>query len=421
MLKKKIFFIPLLIIVLIIITTILLYNNKNFVKKHFWGYLPDRAQIIIKLLFNENLVNNFKNDYNIKFLPETQFQKISVKKINLNFLKSKNSTSNNYFETSGLSSFYIESLGNQKTWIINNNAEIFEINNKEIKSKKNLNYIKKIDSNLKAKRVLDTLLIKNEIFISIGENNSNCKKFKIMSANINDKILNFKNFFVTDECGKNIQGGRMQAYLHNGIEGILFTTGDNDVDYPNAKPQNEDSVYGKIIFKDFMSKNYEIFSIGHRNGQGLLVKDNLILMTEHGPRGGDEINRIIYKKNYGWPIASYGEKYSKDNLITYYKKSHENNGFEEPIYAFIPSVGISELISLPNSFSKKWIDNFLVTSLYGRSIFRIKLNKNFNKVIFIEKIFIGERIRDIKYSNSHNMILLAFEEKGQLGILTISD
>ena len=89
----------------------------------------------------------------------------------------------------------------------------------------------------------------------------------------------------------------------------------------------------------------------------------------------------------------------------------KNNGFEEPIYAFIPSIGISELISLPNSFSKKWIDNFLVTSLYGRSIFRIKLNKNFNKVIFIEKIFIGERIRDIKYSNSHNMILLAFEGK----------
>ena len=182
MLKKKIFFIPLLIIVLIIITTILLYNNKNFVKKHYWGYLPDRAQIIIKLLFNENLVNNIKNDYNIKFLPETQFQKISVKKINLNFLKSKNSTSNNYFETSGLSSFYIESLDNQKTWIINNNAEIFEIDNREIKSKKNLNYIKKIDSNLESKRVLDTLLLKNEIFISIRENNSNCKKFKIVSA-----------------------------------------------------------------------------------------------------------------------------------------------------------------------------------------------------------------------------------------------
>jgi hypothetical protein len=421
MFKKKNFLIPLLIIVLTIITTTLLYNNKNFVKKHLWSYLPDRAQIIIKLLFNENLVNNFKNDYNIKFLPETQFQKISIKKINLNFLKSKNSTSNNYFETSGLNSFYIESLDNKKTWIINNNAEIFEIDNIEIKTKKKLIYIKKIESNLKAKRVLDTLIIKNEIFISIRESNSNCKKFKIVSANINDETLNFKDFFITNECGRNIQGGRMQQYFHNGSEGILFTTGDNDVDYPDSKPQNKESIYGKIIFQDFISKNYEIFSIGHRNGQGLLVKDNLILMTEHGPRGGDEINKIIYKKNYGWPIASYGEKYSKNNLITYYKKSHENNDFEEPIYAFIPSIGISELISLPNAFSEKWIDNFLVTSLYGRSIFRIKLNKNFDKIIFIEKIFVGERIRDIKYSDNNNMILLAFEEKGQLGILTRSE
>ena len=213
----------------------------------------------------------------------------------------------------------------------------------------------------------------------------------------------------------------MQQYFHNENEGILFTTGDNDSDNPNSKPQNKNSIYGKIIFKDFISKNYEIFSIGHRNGQGLFVNDKLILMTEHGPRGGDEINKIIYNKNYGWPIASYGEKYSEGNSISYYKKSHENNNFVEPIYAFIPSIGISELISLPNSFSDKWIDNFLVTSLYGRSIFRIKFNKSFNKIIFIEKIFVGERIRDIKYSKVYNMILIAFEERGQLGVLTISD
>jgi len=75
MLKKKIFFIPLLIIVLIIITTILLYNNKNFVKKHFWGYLPDRAQIIIKLLFNENLVNNFKMTTILNFYQKHNFRK----------------------------------------------------------------------------------------------------------------------------------------------------------------------------------------------------------------------------------------------------------------------------------------------------------------------------------------------------------
>ena len=404
-----------------VIITVILNKNKDFTKKLLRDYLPDRAQIIIKLILNKKLVNNFENDYNIKFIPETQFQEVLLKKIDLNFLKTKNLTSNNYFGTSGLRSFYIENLDNQKIWIINNRAEIFEIKNTEVKTQEKLDYIKMIKTNLKVKKVLDTLIIKDKIFISFRENNSNCKKFKIMFANVNDEVLDFQNFFNTNECGKNIQGGRMQQYFHNENEGILFTTGDNDSDNPNSKPQNKNSIYGKIIFKDFISKNYEIFSIGHRNGQGLFVNDKLILMTEHGPRGGDEINKIIYNKNYGWPIASYGEKYSEGNSISYYKKSHENNNFVEPIYAFIPSIGISELISLPNSFSDKWIDNFLVTSLYGRSIFRIKFNKSFNKIIFIEKIFVGERIRDIKYSKVYNMILIAFEERGQLGVLTISD
>ena len=47
--------------------------------------------------------------------------------------------------------------------------------------------------------------------------------------------------------------------------------------------------------------------MGHRNPQGLLVFDNIVLSTEHGPRGGDEINKIMFGKNYGWPISSYGK------------------------------------------------------------------------------------------------------------------
>ena len=175
----------------------------------------------------------------------------------------------------------------------------------------------------------------------------------------------------------------------------------------------------KTIFKSFKNSKPIIYSLGHRNGQGLFVKNELVLMTEHGPRGGDEINKITFNKNYGWPIASYGEKYSSNSEKNYYyKKSHKNYGYEEPIFSFIPSIGISELIYLPNSFSNKWIDNYLVTSLYGRSIYRIKFNEDFNKIIYMEKIFIDERIRDIKFFSKDNMVLLAFEEKGQLGILT---
>ena len=82
----------------------------------------------------------------------------------------------------------------------------------------------------------------------------------------------------------------------------------------------------------------------------------------------------------------------------------------------LSAVDISELI-----FLLIGRDN-VVSSLNGRSIFRIKFSdKNFDKVIYIEKIFIGERIRDIKYSEYQNLIFLALEDTGVVGILDIKN
>ena len=126
--------------------------------------------------------------------------------------------------------------------------------------------------------------------------------------------------------------------------------------------QDINSHLGKILFP-FNEENYKIISLGHRNPQGLFIKNNLILSTEHGPYGGDEINKIEIGNNYGWPISSYGEKYQflrkehKFNKYTY-KKSHKNYNFTEPIFSFVPSIGISEIIAIPNNFSKYWKNNF---------------------------------------------------------------
>ena len=155
--------------------------------------------------------------------------------------------------------------------------------------------------------------------------------------------------------------------------------------------------------------------MGHRTPQGLYATDGIVLSAEHGPRGGDEINKIIFKKNYGWPVASYGESYFSKDIE--YKKNHEENGFYEPIFSFIPSIGISEIILVPNEFSKKWENNYLVASLNDKSVYRVKLSKNLNKILYIEKIFIGERIRDLKFDKESNKILLALETYGNLATL----
>ena len=145
------------------------------------------------------------------------------------------------------------------------------------------------------------------------------------------------------------------------------------------------------------------------------MKGDKIFSTEHGPYGGDEINQITINGNYGWPIASYGESYSNNRD---YLKSHEKNGFEEPIYVFVPSIGISEIIILPNSFHKKWQNNAIVTSLADKSIYRVKFeNDELNKILYVEKIFIDEQIRDIKYIKDNNSIILALKNNGTIGVL----
>ena len=80
-------------------------------------------------------------------------------------------------------------------------------------------------------------------------------------------------------------------------------------------PQNKNSLFGKIIKFNLKEKKITLISMGHRNPQGLIFDEdkNILISTEHGPRGGDEINIIKLEQNlipnYGWPIASYGEHY----------------------------------------------------------------------------------------------------------------
>ena len=146
-------------------------------------------------------------------------------------------------------------------------------------------------------------------------------------------------------------------------------------------------------------------------------KENII-STEHGPDGGDEINKIIYNKNYGWPLASYGRHYSKVNKKnkTPYLKNHKNNNFEEPIFTFLKGIGISQIINIPNDFYELWYDNFLVASLNSGSLYRLKFDEEFSKAIYYEKIFINQRIRDLKFSKKLEGVVLALEDKQEIGI-----
>ena len=125
-------------------------------------------------------------------------------------------------------------------------------------------------------------------------------------------------------------------------------------------------------------------------------KKNFIISTEHGPKGGDEININVnpFKNisNFGWPISSYGEHYDgvlkKDKKI-YEKyplnKNHKQFGFIEPAHYFVPSIGISEVIEIKDN-------QFIVSSLKDRSIYTFNLNEKY-EIDNLRRIYVGERIR----------------------------
>ena len=430
--KKKYWFLLIVIILIILVTSIRfnVFNSADILIKK----LPIKAQALLRDIkknhkYGNNIThifNNFFNDYNVKFIPETQLIDVNLETIKINFnddfkkiyLKRTNNI-RSFFYT-----FFIE-IVNKDILITDYLGNFYIINYDDIKNKKKKIKPKVIKSNLSPFKTLDTFFYKNKIFISYANNKENCYNFNIDYAEFNNKELNFTNFYRSSECSiqdyHQIHGGRMQFYVNNQKEGLLFTVGHND-----DNPKSDNSIIGKILFIDFKNQNTIIFSKGHRNSQGLLTEGEMILSTEHGPRGGDEINNIVFNNNYGWPSVSYGEPYSSkiyNPLNQFYAKpkyfkDHLTKNFSEPIFSFSKAIGISEMIKLPNDFSIFWKDNFLLSSLWGQSLFRIKFGDNYNKIIFYEKIYIGQRIRDIKYHNELSAIILALEEKGELGIIT---
>ena len=202
--------------------------------------------------------------------------------------------------------------------------------------------------------------------------------------------------------------------------------------------QDKNSMFGKIISIDLKTKDYEIIAMGSRNAQGLYYDEdrNIIIHTEHGPRGGDEININFHPdnkivENYGWPISSYGEhkdgKFKKEAPL---HKSHKEYGFIEPVKDYTPSIAISEIIKIPRIFNEKFTNDFFIGTLghYSKSqttegrysIHHIRFNKSFDQIFFVDIIPIsaaGERIRDMIFVKETNTVLMVLESIPAIGVL----
>ncbi len=161
----------------------------------------------------------------------------------------------------------------------------------------------------------------------------------------------------------------------------------------------------------------EIWSWGHRNPQGATWgPDNRLWVGEHGPQGGDEINRPEAGKNYGWPVITYGENYGGGKIG---EGLTQQAGMEQPLHQWTPSIapaGMSFLRS--NRYGNAWQGQLFVASLKFRYLARLELDMAGPqpRVLREHKLLpdLGQRLRDVKEGPDGLLYLLTDEREGQL-------
>ncbi len=156
-----------------------------------------------------------------------------------------------------------------------------------------------------------------------------------------------------------------------------------------------------------------IWALGVRNPQGLAIdpRDGSLWETEHGPRGGDELNLIVGGHNYGWPLVTHGINYDGTPI----SDKTEAPGMESPVLHWTPSVAASELEFYTGDRFPKWRGSLFMGSLAHQTLYRFVIEKG--RVVHQEELFknVG-RIRDIKTAPDGS-ILIALERIKRLGAI----
>lgn len=188
---------------------------------------------------------------------------------------------------------------------------------------------------------------------------------------------------------------------------LYFSIGDRgDATNPTNQAQRLDNVKGKVhrIMDDgkippdnpFVNKEGarpSIWSWGNRNPQGLRLQPGtgLLWETEHGPRGGDELNIIRKGENYGWPIITYGINYSGTPITDH----TEQDGLQQPVIHWTPSIAACGMEFYTGDKLAKWKGDLFVTALAHAKLVRLRLDGE--KVTHQEDLLKGSgRIRDVR-------------------------
>ena len=212
-------------------------------------------------------------------------------------------------------------------------------------------------------------------------------------------------------------------------QGHMFISQGERNDRPTA--QKLDMLQGKLVrlnldgsiprdnpFVGRKGARPEIWSYGHRNMQGLALdpRNGTLWESEHGPRGGDEINLPQAGKNYGWPIITNGIDYSGLRISESVGTSAP--GMESPHHFWPKSPGLSGMAFYTGRPGSAWNDSVFLGSLADSNLIRLTLQGN--RITGEERLLgeLGARIRDVRVGNDGKVYVLTDEDDGKLLRLT---
>lgn len=239
----------------------------------------------------------------------------------------------------------------------------------------------------------------------------------------NDELHDVEELFVANSRGRGHYGSRI-AFDREGF--LFFSVGERQVPsrgdleaHPAQDPTNHHGTINRLnddgsipednpfIGEDGIEPS--IYSYGHRNPQGLAIHPQTgdIWSTEHGPQGGDELNRILPGLNYGWPVVGYGVNYGTGTTI------HEGTTREEmesPTHFWIPSIATSGLMIYTGDRFPSWKGNIFAGGLAGERLVRLTMD---GRVVTNEETLLQGigRIRDVR-EGPDGFIYIAIDGRG---------
>ena len=261
------------------------------------------------------------------------------------------------------------------------------------------------------------------IYLALADGTAQQNSTAIYRAVLSDnELTNVDQIFkVSPEKDTPVHYGGKLLFLSDNT--LLMTSGDG-FEYREAA-QDRQSQLGKVLrlnsdgsvpadnpFANDKSGDPYVYSYGHRNPQGLVLDPitQQIYLHEHGPQGGDELNLIKAKQNYGWPVTTFGINYS-GALVSPLKSAE---GITPPLTYWVPSIAPSGMALSHSELFPEWKGKILIGALVDKDVKLLTLADG--SVSNIKSLFgdLNERIRDIKINTQGALYLLTDSDKGRV-------